>query len=302
MPAAISEHQDAIALRTSRPQSLIFTIYGAYSRSLGGWIAVSSLLALLREMNIEDNAVRSALSRLKRRGVLLSEAHNGFAGYALSDSARKAFDTGDARVLERRHPEEETRWILVAFSIPEKSRDLRYRLRSRLTGVGFGQVTGGLWIAPASLRADAELAIDTLGIHQYVHLFEADHLESDSTGAGSTDEGSVQQWWDLDAIEKNTNSSSRLFPNCNKLLNPVRSPFLRRMRFEITPEFLLLGAHCLISIPDFPTHTSHRIGKAEPQLNYSFTSMICLPNRHRNTYVKVWIPRYNPQSTLTDAI
>ena len=83
MPAAISEHQDAIALRTSRPQSLIFTIYGAYSRSLGGWIAVSSLLALLREMNIEDNAVRSALSRLKRRGVLLSEAHNGFAGYAL---------------------------------------------------------------------------------------------------------------------------------------------------------------------------------------------------------------------------
>ena len=202
MPAAISEHQDAIALRTSRPQSLIFTIYGAYSRSLGGWIAVSSLLALLREMNIEDNAVRSALSRLKRRGVLLSEAHNGFAGYALSDTARKAFDTGDARVLERRHPEEETRWILVAFSIPEKSRDLRYRLRSRLTGVGFGQVTGGLWIAPASLRADAELAIDTLGIHQYVHLFEADHLESDSTGAGSTDEGSVQQWWDLDAIEK----------------------------------------------------------------------------------------------------
>jgi phenylacetic acid degradation operon negative regulatory protein len=111
MPAAISEHQDAVALRTSRPQSLIFTIYGAYSRSLGGWIAVSSLLALLREMNIEDNAVRSALSRLKRRGVLLSEAHNGFAGYALSDSARKAFDTGDARVLERRHPEEETRCI-----------------------------------------------------------------------------------------------------------------------------------------------------------------------------------------------
>jgi len=195
MPSAIGVNQDAIALRTSRPQSLIFTIYGAYSRSLGGWISVATLLKLLREMDIEDNAVRSALSRLKRRGVLISESRDGSAGYALSESARKAFDTGDARVLERRHPDEQTRWILVAFSIPEKSRDLRYRLRSRLTGVGFGQVTGGLWIAPASLRADAELAIDSLGIGQYVHLFEADHLNTDSPESGSVD-----QWWDLPAI------------------------------------------------------------------------------------------------------
>ncbi len=195
MSSAINEDQDAIALRTSRPQSLIFTIYGAYSRSLGGWIAVATLLKLLREMDIESNAVRSALSRLKRRGVLLSESLDGLAGYALSESTRKAFDTGDARVLERRHPDEQTRWILVAFSIPEKSRDLRYRLRSRLVGVGFGQVTGGLWIAPVSLRADAELAIDSLGIRQYVHLFEADHLEENSPGSGSVD-----QWWDLAAI------------------------------------------------------------------------------------------------------
>jgi phenylacetic acid degradation operon negative regulatory protein len=195
--SATRENQDAIALRTSRPQSLIFTIYGAYSRSLGGWIAVATLLKLLREMDIEGNAVRSALSRLKRRGVLISESRGGFVGYALSESARRAFDIGDARVLERRHPDEQTRWILVAFSIPEKSRDLRYRLRSRLTGVGFGQVTGGLWIAPASLRADAALAIDSLGIGQYVHLFEADHLN-----AHSPDSGSVDQWWDLPAIEE----------------------------------------------------------------------------------------------------
>ncbi len=206
MSSAIGENQDAIALRTSRPQSLIFTIYGAYSRSLGGWIAVATLLKLLREMDIEGNAVRSALSRLKRRGVLISESRDGSAGYALSENARKAFDTGDARVLERRHPDEQTRWILVAFSIPEKSRDLRYRLRSRLTGVGFGQVTGGLWIAPASLRADAELAIDSLGIGQYVHLFEGDHLDVNSPGSGSVD-----MWWDLPAIEEKYEQFIRAF-------------------------------------------------------------------------------------------
>lgn len=206
MSSAIGENLDAIALRTSRPQSLIFTIYGAYSRSLGGWIAVATLVKLLREMDIEGNAVRSALSRLKRRGALISESRDGAAGYALSESARKAFDTGDARVLERRHPDEETRWILVAFSIPEKSRDLRYRLRSRLTGVGFGQVTGGLWIAPASLRADAQLAIDSLGIGHYVHLFEGDHLNESAPGPGSVD-----QWWDLPAIEEKYDQFIRAF-------------------------------------------------------------------------------------------
>lgn len=165
---------------------------------MDGWIAVATLIKLLREMDIEGSAVRSALSRLKRRGVLISESRDGTAGYALSETARRAFDTGDSRVLERRNPEEHGRWVLVAFSIPEKSRDLRYRLRSRLTGVGFGQVTGGLWIAPASLRADAELAIDSLGVGSYVHLFEADHLNNHSAQSSSVD-----MWWDLPTIEEN---------------------------------------------------------------------------------------------------
>ena len=130
--------KDALLQRMVRPQSLIFTIYGAYSRSIGGWMSVGALLELLREIGVEDAAVRSALSRFKRRGVLLSENRYGLAGYALSPSARKAFDTGDARVLERRESPSSDRWVLVAFSIPEKSRDLRYRLRSRLS----------LWASP----------------------------------------------------------------------------------------------------------------------------------------------------------
>lgn len=191
--------------RTARPQSLIFTIYGAYSRSIGGWMPVGALLELLREIGVEDAAVRSALSRFKRRGVLLSQARDGSAGYALSSSARRVFDIGDARVLERRSPPSSDKWVLIAFSIPEKSRDLRYRLRSRLSRVGFAQVTGGLWIAPEGLEADARLVVESLGVSEHVHVFRSEHIAFRSMPEA------VSEWWDLVGIASEYRDFSSAF-------------------------------------------------------------------------------------------
>lgn len=183
-----------VALRATRPQSLIITIFGAFSRSVGGWLPVSVLLTLMGEVGIEDAAVRSALSRFKRRGILVSERRGNTAGYALSESAWRTFDIGDARVLERREPPADTGWVLAAFSIPERSRDVRYRLRSRLARVGFAQVGGGLWIAPRGLEADVRYIVDVLGIQEHVEIFGAEHIGFSNT------ESAVRQWWDLKDI------------------------------------------------------------------------------------------------------
>lgn len=180
--------------RSARPQSLIFTVYGAYSRPIGGWFSVTSLLTLLGEVGIDDPSVRSALSRFKRRGVLTSERRNGVAGYALGESARRTFDVGDLRVLDRRQPPPNRGWVLAAFSIPESARDVRYRLRSRLSRVGFAQVGGGLWIAPRQLESDVRYVVENLDIGQYVDLFTGEH-----SGFRVTRDA-VAQWWDLDAI------------------------------------------------------------------------------------------------------
>jgi len=183
-----------VTLRASRPQSLIITIFGAFSRSIEGWLPVSTLLTLMGEVGIEDAAVRSALSRFKRRGILLSDRRDGTVGYALSENAWTTFDVGDARVLQRRTPPLDTGWILVAFSIPESARDVRYRLRSRLARVGFAQVGGGLWIAPRALEADVRYIVTVLGVHEYVDIFAAEHV-----GFGATI-GAVRGWWDLESI------------------------------------------------------------------------------------------------------
>lgn len=197
-----------VALRATRPQSLIITIFGAYSRRLGGWLPVSALLTLLGQVGVEDAAVRSALSRIKRRGVLISERRSGVAGYALSESAWRTFDIGDARVLNRRHPPPNEGWVLAAFSIPESARDLRYRLRSRLSRVGFAQVSGGLWIAPRTLEQDIRYVAEVLGVQHYLDVFRAEHIAFRPTV------DAVQQWWDLksiaDAYDNFTEAYSRL--------------------------------------------------------------------------------------------
>lgn len=183
-----------VAIRAVRPQSLIITIFGAYSRSIGGWLSVSSLLSLLSEVGIEDAAVRSALSRFKRRGILVAERRAGVAGYALSESAWRTFDVGDARVLQRRFPPPSDGWVLAAFSIPESARDLRYRLRSRLARVGFAQVGGGLWIAPRALEPDVRYLAEAIGVLDYIDIFLAEHVAFRPTS------DAVREWWDLDEI------------------------------------------------------------------------------------------------------
>jgi phenylacetic acid degradation operon negative regulatory protein len=163
-------------------------------------------------MGIEDSAVRSALSRFKRRGILVAEKRLGAAGYALSPTSRRTFDVGDARVLERRELPRDEGWVLAAFSIPESARDLRYRLRSRLAKVGFAQVTGGLWIAPRALEADVRNVAAALRVTDYVDVFRAEHLAFRPTTEA------IREWWDLDGIAQHYTEFVREY-------SPLRSEY-----------------------------------------------------------------------------
>lgn len=206
---------DDLAARATRPQSLIITIYGAYSRPLGGWLSVAGLLDLLGVLGIDEAAGRGALSRLKRRGILVADRHDTTAGYALADGTRRTFDLGDARVLERRTPPPDRGWVLAAFSIPEASRDVRYRLRSRLARIGFSQVSGGLWIAPRQLEPDLRNVVETLGLESLVDVFTAEHT-------GFTDTAhAAAQWWDLPAIGQSYSAFTREY-------GPLASSVTRR--------------------------------------------------------------------------
>src|SRR3954464_9873371 len=84
-----------------RPRSLLMTFFGAFLRRLGGWIAVADLIALMGDTGLDEQAVRSAVSRLKRRGVIAPERRGGAAGYRLTERGAAILEAGDARIFAR---------------------------------------------------------------------------------------------------------------------------------------------------------------------------------------------------------
>jgi phenylacetic acid degradation operon negative regulatory protein len=177
------------------PRALIVTLLGLYVRELGGWISVSALIRLMAAAGVDEQAVRSSLSRLKRRGIVEAERRDGAAGYALSAYARGVLEVGDRRIFAPR--EQHARdWVVVVFSVPESERQKRHALRARLSWLGFGTVSSGVWIAPGHLADDARQVLVADELDPYVDLFRAEYL------AFGDPADKVAQWWDLAALER----------------------------------------------------------------------------------------------------
>ena len=186
---------DATA-RSARLRHLIITVYGLYARHDGGWLSVATLIRLLADLGIDEPAVRSAISRLKRRGILQSRRHDGAAGYQLSAEALAILREGDARIFRRGRATPADGWVLAVFSVPESERHRRHVLRSELTRLGFGMVAPGVWIVPAHPQDTTAETLRRLELDAYADLFRADHLAFGDPAA------KVRQWWDLDELER----------------------------------------------------------------------------------------------------
>lgn len=201
--------------RAPQPRALIVTVYGLYAREVGGWLSVSVLIRLMAELGIEEPAVRSAISRLKRRGLLEPERRDGLAGYALSAAGRDVLDEGDERIFHPHGAALSDGWLLAVFSVPESERQRRHTLRSRLTWLGFGTAAPGVWIAPAHLYDATRTTLQRHGLERYVNLFRADYLAFGSVA------DSVGTWWDLSGLQQ-------LYGEFSTTYRPVLAKWKRR--------------------------------------------------------------------------
>lgn len=174
-----------------QPRALIVTTYGLYARDGSGWLSIAALISLLADLGVDEPAVRSSISRLKRRGLLTATRLEGSAGYALSSRAREILADGDRRIFDRAPAPLADGWLLAVFSVPESERARRHTLRSRLTWLGFGSIAAGVWVAPAALYPETRETLRRLGLAGYVDLFRADYLAYADLPA------LVGGWWDL---------------------------------------------------------------------------------------------------------
>ncbi|MFF8371949.1 PaaX family transcriptional regulator C-terminal domain-containing protein [Streptomyces lydicus] len=184
------------------PRSLIVTFYGAYGRGepgatgpAAGPVPVAALIRLLGVLGVDPPSVRSAVSRLKRRGLLVpGRTDTGAAAYGLSDAARQLLEDGDRRIFGRPAARLSDGWVLAVFSVPEEERHKRHLLRSRLARLGFGTAAPGVWIAPAQLYEETRHTLERLQLDPYVDLFTGTHAGFAPTA------DAVARWWDLDAV------------------------------------------------------------------------------------------------------
>lgn len=177
-----------------QPRQLIVTLYGLFARKEDNWLSVASMIRFMGELEIDDQAVRSSISRLKRRDVLRSKKVEGVAGYALSPSTLETLREGDARIFSRTRSQLGDPWVMVVFSVPESERGRRHDLRVQLSRLGFGTVTPGVWIAPDHLVGELRQVLSHRNLEAYVDLFSGVYLGLESIGAR------VREWWDLQAL------------------------------------------------------------------------------------------------------
>jgi phenylacetic acid degradation operon negative regulatory protein len=181
-------------MSAAAPRQLITTLFGLYAREGHDWLSVASLVRLMAELDVDAAAVRSSVSRLKKRDVLRPVRRDGRAGYALSPGTVEVLREGDERIWSRRRATPEDGWLVAVFSVPESEREKRHALRSQLTRLGFGSAAPGVWVAPGTSYDEVVRALDRLGLRAYTEFFRGDYLGTVDLSARTA------QWWDLDAM------------------------------------------------------------------------------------------------------
>lgn len=178
-----------------RSQDKVFTLFGDYLRFREGPISVDSLITLLGQLDLSEAAVRSVLWRMTRKGWLTMERIGSGSYYGLTDRGRKLLEEGGQRIY---HPPRNRSWngswYLITYSIPEDRRRLRDRLRIRLSWLGGGSLTSGLWVCAHDVREKVEEIATALDITGHIEIFRAQHL------GFSEVHSLVSQCWDLPAI------------------------------------------------------------------------------------------------------
>jgi phenylacetic acid degradation operon negative regulatory protein len=122
-----------------------------------------TLLDLLADLGVAEAAGRATLKRMTQRGLLTRGQVGRTAEYTLTPLAEDVLRRATERVVTPtpfEHPEGE--WTLLSYSVPESRRDLRHRVRARLTWAGFGGLRDGLWIAPGTVDVAAVLGSSDL--------------------------------------------------------------------------------------------------------------------------------------------
>ena len=135
-------------------RSLLLTILGEFVHPRHATVWTTTLLEALVAVGVEEKSARQALTRTASEGLLASTRHGRRVLWELTPAGADLLEEGTNRIygfMRQRHPWD-GHWLVLSVPIPETQRQLRHRLRTRLTWLGLGSPTPGLWVSPTPAR------------------------------------------------------------------------------------------------------------------------------------------------------
>jgi phenylacetic acid degradation operon negative regulatory protein len=177
----------------------LLTLFGEFVHPSGRPVWTSTLVAAMTSLGIEEKSARQALTRTATHDLIESARHGRRVMWSLTDHGRSVLEEGTERIytfMRRRRPWDQ-RWLVLSVPIPETRRQLRHRLGTRLTWLGLGSPTPGLWVSPDASRGDAVIAVlEELGLTEHAFAW---------TGPSAVTGREAQLLaaaWDLEAVAK----------------------------------------------------------------------------------------------------
>jgi phenylacetic acid degradation operon negative regulatory protein len=252
------------------PRSLLFTLYGDYAHPLGQEeVRVGALVQLAEELGVSDNALRSALSRMGREGWLAVRRSEGAPRYRLTALGRSLIEEGTGRIYGRHRAGWDGRWLLVSYSLPERRRGQRDRLRTGLSFLGFGSLGNGIFVSPHDLRREVRELIRRHGVEEDVTMHHGT-LEWPSDPAQV-----VARAWDLQSLEERYAAFQGSVRLAQAEADQLDDREAFRRRFILTHEFRRFP----FSDPDLPDPLLPRnwVGTAARQSFLDYNQTLRLP-------------------------
>jgi phenylacetic acid degradation operon negative regulatory protein len=154
----VNEHLRRRSVGAPAARSLLLTVLGEYVLPRPGTVWQETLVAALVSLGYSHQAARQALSRSARDGWLDTERRGRRSRMRLTERTAELLRTGAERIYSFGEPRRwDRRWLLVVLRVPERHREVRHQLRTRLAWTGLGSLGGGVWITP-HVEREAELA------------------------------------------------------------------------------------------------------------------------------------------------
>lgn len=175
---------------------MLLTILGEYLLMQDAPVWQETVIGSLRALGYKVPAARQAIARSIADNWIAAERHGRRSQIRLTDAGRSMLSSGAERIYRFGEPWEwDGRWLLVVVRVPEQRREVRHRVRTRLSWEGFGSLGGGLWISP---HVERELELAELAQGNGGADLISFRVEFGTIGEP---EELVAAAWDLDRIE-----------------------------------------------------------------------------------------------------